>query len=113
MDGADLETATSAAGDGDHADRRLIELEQAQLRERRRREALPLREADAFEASCLRSDRLEAEMLALCATGREGFAVKFRELTYALRHHVPVEPWIESLGRDLEPAGPAGASRAA
>jgi hypothetical protein len=97
------------------ADQRLLALETAQTRERRHREALPLRDATGFEASCLRSERIQEEMLALPAAGREGLAAKFRELVYALRHGVPVEPWIDSLSRDLGPtpeALPLGAAAA-
>ena len=86
------------------ADARLQALEAAQAGERRHREGLPLRDAASFEASCLRSERIQEEMLALPAEGRDGVAAKFRELVYALRHGVPVEPWIESLLRDLGPA---------
>jgi hypothetical protein len=50
-------------------------------------------------------------MLALAAVGRPGLAVKFRELVYALRHGVPVQPWIDSLLCDL--ANADGAPQAA
>lgn len=102
MDAATREAATKAAR-RHGADERLVALEQAQILERRGREALPLRAAEAFESSCLRSDHLQEEMLALPAATREGLAVKFRELVYALRHHLPVEPWVESLRRDFQP----------
>ena len=100
----DLEADTAKARARGGVDEVLAVLEAAQGRERRHREALPLGDAEAFEASCLRSERIEEEMLALAAAGRDGLAVKFRELVYALRHGIPVEPWIQSLRRDLRPA---------
>ena len=103
----DDQTATTPGG----ADALLRALEKVQLRERRYREELPLAQADEFEASCLRSERLQEEMLALAAVGRPGLAVKFRELVYALRHGVPVQPWIDSLLCDL--ANADGAPQAA